>query len=105
MKKISADKSYIDYTTGDEGIRVRKNWFRRIYQGSQGEWLAQDGQYKIRASEETLRWKFVPLPQGQAPPLTSQIAMLIGRYTQDENDPELEQVLLGIKTFEEAVSE
>jgi hypothetical protein len=104
MKKISADKSHIDYTTGTEGIRVRNNWFRRIYQGSQGEWLEQDGQYKIPASEETVRWKFVPLSPGQAPPLTSQISMLIGRYTQDEHDPELEQVLLGIKTFEEAVS-
>jgi hypothetical protein len=104
MKKISPDKSHIDYTIGNEGIRIRKNGFRRIYEGSKGEWLSEDRRYKIPAREETVRWKFVPLPQGQAPPLTSQIAMLIGRYTQDENDPELEQVLLGMKTFEEALS-
>jgi hypothetical protein len=103
MKTIIADKTYIDYTTRNEGIRVWKNGFRRICKGSLGEWLLQDRQYNIPAKEETIRWKFAPLRQGQAPPITPQIAMLIGRYTREEDDPELEQVLLGTKAFEEAV--
>jgi hypothetical protein len=106
MKRISPDKTHIDYTIDNEGIRVWKNRFRRIYKDFMaGEWLGKHSEYRIPANDKTIRGKFVPLWEGQAPPQAAHIAMFVGRYTQEEADPELEQVLLGIKTFEEAASE
>jgi hypothetical protein len=106
MKTISPDRSYIDYTTGNEGIRVWKDRFQWINKGPQGEWVPVDDQGTIPANEKDLRWTpFVPLRPGQGDPYASRIGSLIRRYSQDEDDSELEQVLLGTKTFEEAVSE
>jgi hypothetical protein len=104
MKTVSADKTYIDYMTDNEGIRVWKDGFQLICESSEGEWVPQDRRHNIPAKEEDLSWMFVPLRPGQAPPKNSPVATVVARYTRDEEDPELEEVLRGTKTFEEAVS-
>jgi hypothetical protein len=105
MKTISADKNYIDYVSGDSGVRVWKRYFQELYRKPpHSDWQTVDPLYDIPTTEEQISWKFVALAAGTPPPQTLRIAMAVSRYEERERDPELRKLLMGWKPFKEAVS-
>jgi len=104
MKTISTDKTYMDYTSGETGIRVWEGRFQQLYRNSpDSDWETLGHRYPVPVSEEQISWRFVELP-GASLPVVSQIAFAIGHYEQEQRDQELGKVLRGLTSFGEAIS-
>ena len=100
MKTISADKTYVDYTSGETGIRVWEGRFQELYRNtSDSDWDTQGHRYPIPVSEEQISWR-----EGAALSGASQIECVIGHYEREQRDPELGKLLRGLKSFKEAIS-
>src|SRR5258708_33567625 len=105
MKTISADKTHVDYTSGETGVRVWEGRFQQFYRRIPGsDWETQGHRYAIPVSEEQISWRFVDSPEGAALPMGSQIAFAIGHYEQEQRDLELGKLLRGMMSFGEAIS-
>src|SRR6202795_2693474 len=105
MKTISADKTYVDYTSGETGVRVWEGRFQQLYRRiPDSDWETLGHRYAIPVSEEQISWRFVDVPEGAALPTASQIAFAIGHYEQEQRDPELGKLLRGFKSFGDAIS-
>ena len=99
MKTVSADKTYIDYTGCNFGVRVWREKCQSIARdSSSSEWITREATQRIPVYEETL---YLPL-RGRGP--ITALAREVARYEGDERDPELRRVLRGWRSFDDAVS-
>ena len=105
MKTISADKTYVDYTSGETGVRVWEGRFQQLYRNTpDSDWETLGHRYAIPVSEEQISWRFVDFPEGAALSMASQIAFAIGHYEQEQRDSELGKRLRGLMSFRNAIS-
>ena len=99
MKTISADKTYVDYTSGETGVRVWEGRFQQLYRNTpDSDWETKGHRYPVPVSKEQIL-EFVDFPEGGTLPVTSQIALAI-----EQQDPELRKLLRGVSSFEDAIS-
>ena len=105
MKTISADKTYVDYTADETGVRVWEGRFQQLYRRLlDSDWETLGHRYPIPVSEEQVSWQFADVPEGSALRAASQIALAIGHYEQKQQDLELGKLLRGVQSFGDAIS-
>ena len=99
MKSVSKDKSYIDFTHGDSGVRVWKDRCQAIRrQTDVSDWEGQENIVPVPVPDSILGFPHA----GVAP--CNELAFQVARYDDWERDPELRGLLKGWMTFEEAMS-
>jgi hypothetical protein len=103
MKTVSADKTYVDYTDGKFGVRVRQHVCQPI--GLDGDvWNEYDTSYSVPVEVH-----FLELPKRGLDSITS-LASNVAGYEQyrpgelEEDKSQLRRVLYGEISFDQAVS-
>jgi hypothetical protein len=97
MKIVSEDKSYIDYTHGNCGVRVWRYQCQAITrEQDESDWAGQDDILPVPVPDSILGFPHSGIPPANA------VAAHVARYDDKERDPELRGVLKGWMTFEEA---
>ena len=99
MKVVSEDKSYIDYTHGDFGVRVWKDHCQAIRRDDDAsEWVGEENTLPVPVPDSILGF-----PHAGIAPI-NMLAFQVAKYDDRERDPELRGLLKGWMTFEEAIS-
>ena len=99
MKTASEDKSYVDYTYGDFGVRVWKDHCQAIRRDDDAsDWVGQETILPVPVPDSILGF-----PHAGIAPINT-LALHVARYDNTERDPELRILLKGWITFEEAIS-
>jgi hypothetical protein len=100
MKTVSSDKSYIDFTRGNCGVRVWKDRCQAICRANESShWIGRESMIPLPVADSILGF-----PHSGGPP-TNAVAFEVAQYDDAEGDPELRGVLKGWMTFEQATSE
>lgn len=100
MKTISVDRTYIDYTSGNFGVRVWRDQCQAISQGSEsGSWTARENVFSIPVPGRVLEF-----PRFGAASVRA-ISWSVAFYEHKEFDPELRKLLRLWITFDDAVSQ
>lgn len=98
MKFVSEDKTYIDYTHGNLGVRVWKHQCQAIRKdGETSVWVEAEDVFPVPVPDSILGF-----PHSGAAP-TTVLAATVARYDDKECDPELRGLLKRWMTFEEAL--
>jgi hypothetical protein len=92
-KKVSADRTYIDYTRGNYGVRVRTNQAQRIVL-SGSNWLHSEGLSPLPINDD-----FQDLTKGKKLSTSPALALEIARI----DDDELTKLTRGEISLEEAL--
>lgn len=99
MKTMSQDRSYIDYTYGDFGVRVWKGHCQAIKRDDNvSDWVGLEHILPVPVPDSILGF-----PHAGIAPVNA-LAFQVATYDERERDPELRGVLKGWMTFEEAIS-
>jgi hypothetical protein len=100
VKTISVDRTYIDYTSRNFGVRVWRHRCQAIARDSKSApWVIQENAFSIPAPARVLE---LPHSGGAAP--VRALAVNTARYENKERDPELRNVLTALVTFDAAIS-
>ncbi len=99
MKAVSEDKSYIDFTRGNYGVRVWRDRCQAISRDDERtDWTGREEFVPIPVPDSILGF-----PHSGGPPANA-VALEVARYDDGESDPELRGVLKGWMTFDQAIS-
>jgi hypothetical protein len=99
MKTVSEDKSYIDYTYGNFGVRVWKDHCQAIRRDDDASgWVGEENILPVPVLDSILGF-----PHAAVAPVNA-LAFQVAKYDDRERDPELRGLLKGWMTFEEAIS-
>ena len=99
MKTVSEDKSYIDYTYGNVGVRVWKDHCQAISRDdAASDWVGQENILPVPVPDSILGFPHA----GIAP--VNLLAFQVATYEERKRDPELRGLLKGWMTFQEAIS-
>jgi hypothetical protein len=99
MKIVSEDKSYVDYTHENRGVRVWKDHCQAIYRADEdSDWLEKEANIPVPVPDSILGF-----PHGGVP-ATNALALEVAKYDDKVGDPELRAVVKGWMTFEEALA-
>lgn len=100
MKSVSADKSHIDFTDGNSGVRVWKHQCQAIYRIDEtSDWIGRGDIVPVRVPDSILGF-----PHAGIAPVNA-LAAEVARYDNSARDPELRALLKGWTTFEEALDQ
>jgi hypothetical protein len=98
MKTVSEDKSHIDYTCGDFGVRVWKDHCLAIrWDDDISDWVGRENILPVPVPDSILGF-----PHAGIAPVNA-LAFQVAKYDERERDPELRGLLKGWMTFEEAI--
>ena|ERR1051326_1715370 len=98
MKYVSEDRSYIDYTYQNSGVRVWKDRCQAIQRKDEtSDWAGCEDIFPIPVPHSILGFPHA----GVAP--TNTLAATVAKYDDKERDPELRGLLMRWMTFEEAL--
>jgi len=99
VKTISADRTYIDYTHGNSGVRVWKDQCQAIGRVDEGsDWVGHENILPVPVPDSILGF-----PHSGVAPATA-LAFEVARYDDKEHDPELRGLLKRWMAFEQAIS-
>ena len=99
LKTISADRTQIDYTHGNSGVRVWKDRCQAIGRIDEGsDWVGHENILPVPVPDSILGF-----PHSGVAPATA-LAFEVARYDEQECDPELRGLLKRWMAFEEAIS-
>lgn len=100
MKTVSEDRSHIDYTYGNLGVRVWMDHCQAIRRDDDSsDWVGQENILPVPVPDSILGF-----PHAGIAPINA-LAFQVAQYDERERDPELRGLLKGWMTFEEAISE
>ena len=99
MKCIGPSGHYIDFTHGNAGVRVWREWCQAISRDDENSsWLGREGRFPVPVPDSILGF-----PHSGGPPTTA-LAQDVANYDDKERDPELRALLKGWTTFEQALA-
>src|SRR5216684_8509543 len=98
VKTISADRTYIDYTHGNSGVRVWKDQCQAIGRVDEGsDWVGHENILPVPVPDSILGFPH----SGVAP--TTALAFEVARYDEKTCDPELRALVMRWMPFEDAL--